>query len=39
MPPDGAGRTVVRLRGNHGLKADLDGIRNAVGEWLPTVID
>ena len=38
MPPEGASREVVRVRGNHGLKADLDAVSSAVGEWLPTVV-
>jgi len=38
MPPDGRGREVVRVRGNHGLKADLDALGDAVRQWLPTVV-
>ena len=38
MPPDGPGRTVVQLRGDHGLKGDLPGLRAAVGDWLPLVV-
>jgi uncharacterized protein len=38
MPPDGPGREVVRVRGNHGLKADLDAIGDAVRRWLPSVV-
>jgi uncharacterized protein len=34
MPPGGPGRTVVRLAGDHGLKADLPGVSAAVAEWL-----
>lgn len=34
MPPEAAGRTVVRLRGNHGLKSDAPGLRAAVREFL-----
>ena len=30
MPPDGPGRTVVQVRGDHGLKADLEAVRAAV---------
>jgi len=35
MPPDGPGnRTVVRVKGNHGLKADLEAVASAVRSWL-----
>ena len=34
MPPEAPGRTVVRLRGNHGLKSDAPGLRAAVREFL-----
>ena len=34
MPPPGDGREVVRIAGDHGLKSDLAGGREAVGEWL-----
>ena len=37
MPPDAPGRKVVRVAGNHGLKADLDALSTAVREWLPSV--
>jgi len=33
MPPDGAGRTVVKVAGNHSLK-DAKAIREAVAAWL-----
>jgi predicted alpha/beta-hydrolase family hydrolase len=38
MPPDGPNRTVVKVRGDHGLKADLAAVGAAVGDWLPAVI-
>jgi uncharacterized protein len=38
MPPDAPGRKVARVRGNHGLKADLDAVGDAVRRWLPTVV-
>jgi len=38
MPPDGPGRTVVRVRGNHGLKADLDAVGAAIRDWLPGAV-
>jgi uncharacterized protein len=34
MPPEGANRTVVRLRGNHRLASDVVGLRAAVGQFL-----
>jgi predicted alpha/beta-hydrolase family hydrolase len=34
MPPDGPNRTVVRVSGDHGLKADPDAVAAAVSEWL-----
>jgi uncharacterized protein len=35
MPAEGPGRTVVKVAGNHGLKADLPAVGEAVREWLP----
>jgi predicted alpha/beta-hydrolase family hydrolase len=35
MPPDGPNRTVVKVSGDHGLKADLDAVAAAVRDWLP----
>jgi len=37
MPPPGPNRSVVTVPGNHGLKADLEGVRAAVRDWLPLV--
>jgi predicted alpha/beta-hydrolase family hydrolase len=37
MPEDGANRTVVRLRGDHRLASDRDGLRTAVTDWLRTI--
>jgi hypothetical protein len=34
-PPD---REVVVVPGDHGLKKDLDAVRAAVRDWLPTVV-
>jgi predicted alpha/beta-hydrolase family hydrolase len=34
MPPDGANRTVVRIRGNHSLSSDIVALRTAVEQWL-----
>jgi hypothetical protein len=34
MPPDAPGRTVARVSGDHGLKADRAAIAAAVGGWL-----
>jgi uncharacterized protein len=37
MPPEGPGRTVVRVPGDHGLKADLPGVTQAVRAWLRSI--
>jgi hypothetical protein len=37
MPPDAPGREVVRLKGDHSLAGDFDGLTAAVREWLPKV--
>ena len=34
MPPPGSGREVVQVPGDHGLKKDLDAVRDAVRPWL-----
>ena len=34
MPPPAKGREVVKVAGNHGLKADLDAVGEAVARWL-----
>jgi predicted alpha/beta-hydrolase family hydrolase len=34
MPRAGRNRLVVKLAGNHGLKADLPGVSAAVADWL-----
>ena len=34
IPPAAPRREVVTVAGDHGLKADLDGVRTAVAEWL-----
>jgi len=34
MPPEGPQRTVAKVPGNHGLKADLGAVAAAVREWL-----
>lgn len=34
MPPDAAGRTVVRVAGDHALKTDLPAVTAAVAAWL-----
>jgi predicted alpha/beta-hydrolase family hydrolase len=34
MPPAAPGRTVVEVRGDHGLKADAGAVRDAVRDWL-----
>jgi predicted alpha/beta-hydrolase family hydrolase len=38
MPPPGRQRTVIRLAGDHGLKADLGGVERAVAEWLEALL-
>jgi len=34
MPPAGADRTVVKIKGNHSLASDMGTLGGAVGEWL-----
>jgi uncharacterized protein len=34
MPPPGPNREVVQVEGDHGLKKDLDALREAVASWL-----
>lgn len=38
MPPAGRNRTVVTVAGDHGLKADLDAVADAVRAWFPRVV-
>jgi uncharacterized protein len=38
MPPPGPSRVVVKVAGDHGLKADPDAVSAAVREWLPGVV-
>ena len=37
IPPQGALRTVVQVRGDHALRADLEGVSIAVAAWLDRV--
>ena len=37
VPPDGRGREVVRIRGDHGLKSDREALKEAVARWLGAV--
>ena len=37
MPPDAPGRTVVRVAGDHGLKADHAALESAVAAWLSSL--
>jgi len=37
MPPPATGREVVVVKGDHGMKADLDAVGSAVGDWLERV--
>jgi predicted alpha/beta-hydrolase family hydrolase len=39
MPKAGPAREVVTVAGNHGLKADLPAVGDAVREWLPRIVD
>ncbi len=38
MPAPSPNGSVVTVRGNHGLKADLDAVAEAVRSWLPSVV-
>ena len=38
VPSAGSNRTLVKVRGNHGLKADLDAVADAIRDWLPSVV-
>jgi predicted alpha/beta-hydrolase family hydrolase len=38
MPPDGPNRTVVKVSGDHGLKADLEAVASAIRDWLRAVV-
>ena len=38
MPPPGPTREVVKVPGDHGLKADLEAVAAAVRAWLPGVV-
>jgi uncharacterized protein len=38
MPPAAPGRTVVKVRGNHSLRGDLQAVGAAVGEWLAQIV-
>jgi predicted alpha/beta-hydrolase family hydrolase len=38
MPPPGRKRTVVKVPGDHVLKADLEAVARAIRAWLPTVL-
>ena len=39
MPPPGASRTVVPVAGDHGLKADVPAVLEAVREWLDALLE
>jgi predicted alpha/beta-hydrolase family hydrolase len=39
MPPEGPGRTVVKVAGNHSLTGDLPAVAAAVAAWLPNLVD
>jgi uncharacterized protein len=38
MPPPASNREVAQVKGDHGLKADLDAVRAAVQGWLRRVV-
>jgi predicted alpha/beta-hydrolase family hydrolase len=38
MPPAGPSREVVKVPGDHGLKADLEAVAAAVRAWLPGIV-
>ena len=38
MPPPGPARKVVKVPGDHGLKADVGAVAEAVRGWLPEVV-
>lgn len=38
IPPPGPSREVVKVQGDHGLKADLEAVAAAIRAWLPQVV-
>jgi len=38
IPPSSATRTVVLVRGDHGLRTDLGSVADAIRTWLPQVV-
>jgi predicted alpha/beta-hydrolase family hydrolase len=38
IPPGGPDRSVVEVRGDHSLRTDPGGVREAVSTWLPVVL-
>jgi uncharacterized protein len=38
MPESGPNRTVVKVRGNHSLRADLPAVAQAAGDWLDRIL-
>jgi uncharacterized protein len=39
IPRSGPNRTVVKVAGDHGLKADLDAVAQAVRDWLVPLVE
>jgi uncharacterized protein len=39
IPPEGATRAVVQVRGDHSLRTDLDAVATAVRAWLSNVVN
>jgi predicted alpha/beta-hydrolase family hydrolase len=37
LPPAGAGRTVIKVKGDHSLRSDLPGVGAAVSIWLASL--
>ena len=38
MPPEGANRRVVRVKGNHSLSGDMPALGAAVADWLRLLV-
>ena len=38
VPPEGPGRELALVEGNHSLKTDPDAVRAAISGWLPSVV-
>jgi hypothetical protein len=38
VPPEGPGRTVAVVRGDHALRSDLGAVSDAVAAWLSELV-